>query len=598
MNNKLFKDLNVSNQPTRSGFDLSFNTKFTASPGELLPITCKTVMIGDHLEGKVNHFTRTAPVQTAAMVKIREYFDWFFVPYRLLYKSAPQILAQNTQNPVVATSPSSNQTIGTQLPQMWTSVLYNPDLSFLKNMNSNNEFGYPRIPLAFKLMNHLGFPFHKQSDIESYMTSMNDGVSPYEGRPAYRPYVSLFPHAAYQKIYYDYFRNSAWEDNQPYNYNFDYLSSEAVVDFRNINDESYWNNPTIFDLRYANYPKDIFYGLLPESQWGDEAVVEVDQTSDGDSFLPLQLKNDADKKIYGTDGYIDFAPQGSGDNPVQSVTTDNYLGVALKGLAGQFSILELRKQKMVQKYREIMGSGSKDYQNIVKKVFGVDVPDTLADHCIYLGGSSSDIDISEVVNTNLANAEADIKGKGIGSNKGDGFSYDAVEPGVLMCIYHAVPIIDYALTAWDFDLLKTEVDDYANPVFDKLGFQELPYYYLNTRFDNSFATYRGNVGYTSRYFDYKTSIDNVLGGFREQELQSWVAPVNLEYLKDYLVPEQVGDNIFNVQINSTFFKVSPNILDPIFGLKYNGSVARDYLRISASVELHAVRNLDYLGMPF
>ena len=39
---------------------------------------------------------------------------------------------------------------------------------------------------------------------------------------------------------------------------------------------AYWNNPTMFDLAYASYPKDLFFGLLPDSQYGDTAVVDVD----------------------------------------------------------------------------------------------------------------------------------------------------------------------------------------------------------------------------------------------------------------------------------------------------------------------------------
>lgn len=600
MANKLFKDLNVNNDVRRNGFDLSHNVKFTASAGELLPVFHRTIMPGDNFKIRVSHFTRTKAVQTAAMTQIREYFDFFFVPYRLLWKNAPNVLAQVTENPVIATSISSNQSIGTQLPQFSSEWLYKGTAQsdspspLLILAGKNNDFAIPRHLGALKLLSYLGFPYITQEYVENTLIS-SENPNIQDGVPSYLPPASAFPLMAYNKIYYDFYRNSAWEDNQPYNYNADYVSSDATLVFPNAN-SSYWDSPTMFDLRYSNYPKDLFFGLLPESQYGDEAVVEVNSNDPLANELDLRDLDTGSKVTVGS-------AKDSLENQFyiksrtgKDMSALDRLGVQLGQLKQNISILDLRKAQFLQKYREIVGSGARDYQNIIKKIFGVDVPDSLADHCIYLGGNSSDINISEVVNTNLADDnQADIKGKGVGNGNSDMIDFTAQEHGIIMCIYHAQPVVDYQLTAWHFDLTKTEVDDFANPVFDKLGYQELPYYYFNTDFSDASNAFipQGHLGYTARYFDYKTSIDQVLGGWRSQELQTWISPVKTDYILSYV---NQNNGIFD--INASFFKVDPSILDTIFAVNYNGTVEHDQLQISSTFEINAVRNLDYLGLPY
>jgi hypothetical protein len=86
----LFSYGTVKNRPARSGFDLSNRFAFTAKAGELLPVYWKLLLPGTKVNLKDSHFTRTMPVNTAAFTRIREYFDWYFVPLRLINKNLPQ----------------------------------------------------------------------------------------------------------------------------------------------------------------------------------------------------------------------------------------------------------------------------------------------------------------------------------------------------------------------------------------------------------------------------------------------------------------------------------------------------------------------------
>ena len=75
--------------------------------------------------------------------------------------------------------------------------------------------------------------------------------------------VNALPFLAYQKIYYDFFSNSQWEKHKAYAYNVDYWSGTGQISLVT----------SMVQLRYANYPKDYFMGMLPSSQYGSVAVL-------------------------------------------------------------------------------------------------------------------------------------------------------------------------------------------------------------------------------------------------------------------------------------------------------------------------------------
>ena len=73
----------------------------------------------------------------------------------------------------------------------------------------------------------------------------------------------MLPILAYQKIYFDFFSNSQWEKHLAYAYNVDYWQGTSYVSLY----------ADMLKMRYANYPKDYFMGMLPSSQYGSVAVL-------------------------------------------------------------------------------------------------------------------------------------------------------------------------------------------------------------------------------------------------------------------------------------------------------------------------------------
>jgi hypothetical protein len=167
----------------------------------------------------------------------------------------------------------------------------------------------------------------------------------------------------------------------------------------------------------------------------------------------------------------------------------------------------LRQIMFLQKWKEIAISGDQNYRDQVYKHFGVKVPAALSSMSTFIGGDAGNLMINEVVNQSFGGDDpnATIKGKGIGS--GSGFqNFEANEHGVLMCIYHAVPLLDYVRTGPDPGFLPTLSTDLPIPEFDKLGFENVPAVvltnnaYLLEGSELSPTWISQNLGYVPRYY--------------------------------------------------------------------------------------------------
>ncbi len=634
-NKNLFSFKDVRNKPNRNGFDLSQKNSFTAKVGELLPVYHKIALPGDKFNFKVQHVTRTQPVNTAAFTRIREYFDFFFVPYRLLWRYFPTAVTQMGANAQSASSPTQHTTLSTNLPYINLSTLVKftpqpgentPDSSLLcysLNHGVVDAVGLPHAYQSAKLLSYLGYCFCDPQKFTDYHKFVSSGASlPADFKNFYviDLKVSPFPLLAYQKIYYDFFRNSVWEKSQTYAFNCDYITSDDEMQIYTppfFKDSSNWIRNSLITLRYANWNKDMFMGGFPSTQNGSQASVNIDLASIGatlnstgrtfDTLIKGRSSVDGsttDLELHGvfnednpaqrgqglTTPSGDVLPQGSqlyAPSSQVSVTTN----AVFDELKGAFGILNLRKAQALQKWKEISQS-DESYKAQIYKHFGVNVPDTLSMQCTYIGGCTNNVDINEVVNQNLfgdgKGADASISGKGLGSGEDYCGDFEVKEHGIIMCIYHAVPLLDYENIGTDKQLVKTHPTDFPIPEFDSLGLEPLSTLHLN----NCNTELRlGAVpfsSYTPRYIDFKSSVDLVNGAFLTT-LRQWNAPITREYLNS------TTDGLFDYR----FFKVHPQVLNPIFGVSADvKGWDSDQLLVNSYINVNAVRNLDYYGMPY
>lgn len=547
----IMNQIDVKNNAHRNGFDLSHKICFTSQSGMLLPVFSQNVLPGDSFNVSVSSFTRTQPVNTAAYTRIKEYFDWYFVPLHLIWSRAPQCIAQTNDlqfwnKPVIPYSADTLR-VSSVFPQLPTSKIAKL-ISLLGVSSKEPYFGYDARHGALRLLEHLGYGFREKMG--------SDGNWTFE-QPL-DTYVNLWRLCAYQKIYCDWFRVSQWEPTEPWTFNLDYFDDGTLSEWYSNFDKTFTpfnqNKPTIFTMRFAPWHKDMFTGVLPNLQFGNAAAVDMDISQS----LPVVAKGN---KVKGS--FLGINPAGSIEayirseitNPVQSsipaveslenlstVSGTKYLPSATPGVnlaylevdakfKPSFTVIQLRMAEAQQKWAEITQSGRLDYKSQMQKHFGVTPDDGLAHRSVYLGGTSGVLDINEVVNSNLTgDADANLAGKGVGSMQGH-IKFTAKEHGILMCIYHNEPLLDYGSNVFDKQVMEVSPNDMPIPEYDSIGMDALYMHQLTGEipFEGSDKV----LGYVPRYIHYKTCVDKVLGAFNGT-LSSWVTPMSQQYVFNLL----------------------------------------------------------------
>jgi hypothetical protein len=594
----LFSLKDIRNHPRRSAFDLSSKVAFSAKSGELLPVKWYFTMPGDKFTLKRQHFTRTQPVNTSAYTRIREYYDWFWVPLHLLWRNAPEVISQMQSNVQHAGSQTSALTLGNYLPTISNSQLK----SFVSSLKGKkNYFGFDRSDLSYKLLQYLRYG-NCSGGNEIFGTSVKYSVS-YSQDFRFNLNLSIFPLLAYKKFCQDYFRYSQWQESSPYLWNIDYFTGTAQHLFTNVpaSSDSYWTGNTMFDLEYCNWNKDIFMGVFPDTQFGDVASISVGSvdaleapvgTIEKGTFYSSNVGSQAVTSTGQNAGFgVQFRPSTPSGQPIVA----NFAGID----SLSFDVLALRRGEALQRWKEISLNVPQNYRAQIKAHFGVDVGENMSGMSTYVGGDSSSLDISEVVNTNLqsgdSQSEAVIAGKGVGSSQGSE-KFEARDWGVLMCIYHNVPLLDYVSSAPDPQFFVSQNTDLPIPELDSIGMQSVPVSYFtngNIELDGGFSNPDFTMGYLPRYYSWKTSYDYVLGAFTTTE-KEWVAPITPSIWKNML-SSLAG---VNPQFTYNFFKVNPSVLDSIFQVNADSKWDTDPFLINCAFDVKVVRNLDYSGMPY
>jgi hypothetical protein len=177
----LFSYGDIKNSPRRSGFDLSNKCAFTAKVGELLSTYWKFCLPGDKFNISQEWFTRTQPVDTSAFTRIREYYEWFFVPLHLLYRNSNEAIMSMENQPNYAASGSSSISFNRNLPWVDLSTINVAIGNVQSSTSPNNFFGVSRSEGFKKLVSYLGYG---ETSPEKYVDNLR---------------CSAFPLYAYQK---------------------------------------------------------------------------------------------------------------------------------------------------------------------------------------------------------------------------------------------------------------------------------------------------------------------------------------------------------------------------------------------------------------
>lgn len=538
----------------RNAFDLSRSDIFSASAGMLLPCFVEEVNPNEHFEITPSSFLRTMPLNTAAYTRLKQNVEFYFVPYRLLLRQFPQFIV-GTEYAI-----SSLQTLNNYKNSLPSIDLQKCLLNLVNAANSNpieahavDALGYPAWRGTLRLLDLLGYGVTASELVKAAKANPNMTESNISSMK-----VNPFRLLAYQKVYYDFYRNPLYELNRPEAYNIDslYTSSSSTSTL------SVWSNVAkasndYYMLRYRNWKKDYFNALSPYFQGTDYLT---------DSINPPSFAGG------GTPG-----------------TSDQYIGklgsISMSASSNiTFSIANLRSAYALDKlYRLTIAAGDGDYASQIKAHYGFEFPHD-SYKSIFLGGVDAPVTISEVITTaTTERGEAgDIFGKGLSANRDKTIRFDSKEHGIILGIFSVVPECDYASSMLDRFNMKFNREDYYQPEFADLGKQGVaPYEFASEYFNPRSIT---TMGFINRYAEYKTKVDKVHGEFAPSgSLDAWST------VRQY--------KSFNGPVSNSFFKINPAVLDKIFAQVYDGSEVSDQFLVDFQCLVTAVRPMSVSGEP-
>lgn len=616
----------LKNRVSQNGFDLSKKSNFTSKCGELLPYWWKFTLPGDKWSIDLKSFTRTVPATAPAYARSRKYYDFYFVPLSLIWNKFNTTITQMNNN--VQHSSGVLLEDNTPISGYFPHCTLREIVDYLKHLagssSANNYFGLPRATLAIKLLSYFGILNY--TIWEKLLKGEETGINLSQT-------INLFPLFVYQKIYCDFFRNTQWEKPNPSSFNVDFMTGKDLASMNYMQrvktvDSTFAKfvaSYNLFDLRYCDFQKDIFHGILPQAQYGETSYVSLNLGTDTSSsvkfpsFKADMTDSNGHIELVAADGVSLKNPSSTPFN-IASGQSNTGLGIRMpstnistsggvrfsnvtldSGNLAQMSILALRKAEALQKWKEISQSGDEDYKTQISKHWDENVSDYLSGRAQYLGGVTQDIMLNEVINTNITGENgADLAGKGTGSSDGH-ISFDSRDQyGIIICLQHTLPIVDYITSGLSSEWTTIQASDMPIPEFDSIGMETMNLQNLSAAALNK-ATVPPFIGYVPRYIWWKTDFDRSYGDFTKS-LLNWVLPYDdKDVSEQYNFPASSIDNP-NVNVGKTmrypFFKVNPNIFDGIFNVQADADVNTDYFLDSVFFKVNVVRKLDRDGLPY
>ena len=547
----------VSEPTGRSAFDRSFNDSANL-PAGLLGVA-KVIPCVAGTKGRLNRrcFTRSAQVVHPAFSSVTEHFDFFKVPMRLLLSqwndkklnindlnfSSLIDMDTSTWDPVL--------TMSNDVPRMDFGRNWINDLG----LTTGDAAGIRRANNLFRLMDMLGY-----GAVNNTVTNV----------------MSLFKLAAYNKVYYDHYRNTAYESNDAFTYNLDWLYTHPqngnglMSGLLQLTGQPSTPGSSLYDAvfrrmiepKFVNYRNDFMHNIYP----GLNYVISEPNGSNWN--IPSDIQQIASRpSVQGVDNKVQLAngiivtPAGGGSNQYASQVID---------------VQNIRAAFALDKLMRASAYAPKHVRDQFKARFGVDVGDKVSFESERLGSMQNDIVFGEVTNTALdpnSNNLGEVGGKGVGIGKEEKpISFYCEEDSLIVITHYFVPRAQYDAYGVDEWNTKLTRESFFNREFERLGLR--PFYH---KFISNFA---GNnapnavVGFTKANQVYKLSPDlnhglmctqypaltvNGQGALQLQYLSSPLASFNVHTQEPLL-------SVIGTTSGATkdYFKVKPQDLDWIF----------------------------------
>lgn len=585
--------------PQRNGFDLSHRKILTMKAGELLPVLCEDMMPTDYFEIDTQSFLRTFPLNTAAFLRAKLCFDFFFVPKTAVWSRYNDFISQRVDK-------RSSYTRGSA---------YEPNISIsfartcVASAGEPESGAYSPIDSAdarTKVLQLLGYGY----------IGGNNAVDYPVGAASAGKSLTALPIAGYNFIYNRYYRNPYRDEPNQYeiqNQNLDFVPCETYANSLVDNYVEY----DFISMHYHGWYKDLFIGSLPNQQFGNVSSIGVSgSVSVNPSNVKLYDRSSAQYILNSSDSVSITGTQANGvlnasDEHSNSLTfrVDSNDG----SFTSSFDVLALRRAMALQKWKEYNMRAGYRNSSQQKAQYGVPTPNDYEHDLQYIDSFESNVMIDEVISTSNTSSPTsgngnlgEIAGKGIGFGQSKKISFEARVPGYLYCIAYVIPNADYDAVGFDKSLMRSEPFDHYLPAFENIGMQPITLNQLNAQYGITNQTIGNTViGYAPNYYEYKTRVDKCYGAFMDFLIENAADPGQTPMpvkRPGSLSPWCSHRTDFLRLVQGQFvptesFYVNPSCLDNVFVKSADGWKESDQFMLNLNFDIKAVRPMSVLGLP-
>lgn len=501
MSNSPLSRSRVRESVSRSAAELSSTLNFNQSAGMIVPLLARPFIAGTDGYISRSSFCRSKTPLFPAFQSVTEHVDVFLVPLRYLFTpwNDWKLNINDINSSKFVDFPGQiDLSLMTSVPRMdFGSQLY---LDIASQYSSNFDKARS-INDANRLLDMLGY-----GNVTQFGTTAN--------------VQNLFKLAAYQKVYYDYFRNTSYESNNPYAYNLDWLwkSNNGLLDRSGLSSVSAasFAFQNLLKLRYANYRNDYFHNVYPSLNY-------VVSNPNG---LDWSLPSNIGQIVTGIPRSSSVVPGAIMPSP--SSTVNNIAGTQVP-VSSPFSVQNLRAAFALDKLMRASAYTPKHVKEQFKARFDVEVPESVGMESVRVGSWQNDIVFGEVTSTantadSLGNGDSlgAVGGKGVGTGHDSRIHFHCKEDSILLAVQYFVPLAMYdsrGIDEWNMKLIR---EDFFQPEFQNLGLR--PLYRKSLDFVDNAVSDNYLIGYTVPNQSYKVPINRNTGLFNSRFGVAYLQP--------------------------------------------------------------------------
>lgn len=532
-------------KPQRSQFDLSHYKRSTTRMGRLTPILCLEAVPGDTFTGSSEVLLRLAPLLAPIYDEIQLYVHFYFVPNRIQWQEWELFITGGRLG--VEAAPEE-----APIP---------PHIQDLRYYLINNGENF----LKSTLWDYMGCPI--VSDLPGYSAAPYDGVS-----------IDMLPFLAYQRIWFDYYRDRNYTPDDYFNTGVNDVSFPVLSGA--MSDSEVIKN---LQLHTRSYQADYFTSALPFTQRGAEVLMPLAGTGSV-TYLEQSRSTWGATDTVPTAGSIDNGPAfgtyrhivDPDDHHLRIENIDEVLFDA-----SSVSINDFRTAYSMQVWLERNAVAGSRYTESNQAHFGVRAQDSRLQRAEYIGGGRIPVKISEIVSTAYSDDGngtvplANLAGHGMTYGNTNRFHYFCPEHGFIVGIASIMNPASYHQGFPRMFFQRRYFLDYPWPTFAKLGEQEI--YKVELFGSGENFSLKTLFGYTSRYADWKYVPNSNHGDFHDS-LLFWT------------LTREFGSNPV---LGNAFVEFDNATQNRIFAV--NGNNDNFWMYINNSVTV--VRCLPYFGTP-